>query len=120
MYFRTDLVGTLSQERQLDRAGGGRLRRHPAAGILGDPEPDLVAVGIGGACRPHRRRRGRTPRWAALESAPDTWWLSDDSGDAGGGARSCRRWKSLGPRHHSFRELCGSQCYFLQDHIRSP
>ena len=27
-------------------AAGGRLVRHPAEGFLGDPEPDLVAVGV--------------------------------------------------------------------------
>ena len=60
----------------------------------------LLLLGGGARRRTATRRRPRMPHGAVLESAPDTWWLSDDSGDAGGGARSCRRWKSLGPRHH--------------------
>ena len=27
-------------------AGGGRIRRHPGDGVLGDPKPDMVAVRI--------------------------------------------------------------------------
>ena len=47
-------------------AGAGRLLRHRADGLLGDPEPDLVARR--GRARPRTRRSRSVPGWARARS----------------------------------------------------
>ena len=43
---RAGVIQTMKGVDQALAAGGGRLLRHPADGLLGDPEPDLVAVRV--------------------------------------------------------------------------
>ena len=44
---RSGVIQTMRTSTRHRAAIGGRLLRHPADGLLGDPEPDLVAVGAG-------------------------------------------------------------------------
>ena len=65
---------------QAPAAGGGRLLRHPVNGLLGDPEPDLVAVRVELGPEPEgpvglpgglSRRQGPRAPWPVVAPACD-------------------------------------------------
>ena len=59
--WRSGVIQTNEGVDQAGAAGARRLLRHPADAPLGDPEPDLVAVG--GRTRPRTRRFRSVPGW---------------------------------------------------------
>ena len=75
---RSGVIQTMRTSTRHRAAIGGRLLRHPADGLLGDPEPDLVAVGVelgpepeGLPVRlPAGLERGQDPRAAGPVLAP--------------------------------------------------
>ena len=98
---QTPAPNGLAGNRRGTRGSAAGARARPTA-ILGDPEPDLVAVGIRGRSSmpvAPPTSRADAPQGAALESAPD------DSGAGGVGTRpSCRnRWAGPCPRRRDVR-----------------